>query len=214
MSFNNNVKKLNLFLIDNGFKLYPECSGKYKSWVKELDDEHLVYMYIYCMEHKEGSQACYLIISLPRVDDDAWMVNPLAFGVQISKSWNVDKDFFNKCINRLNNIILPATQLKNAVINEINLMSCLATDSSDASNLGSRQLINLKAFKKLKEHRDFAELSSKSKDFWINKKQIFSLDVDLAKYCYQPYGDEITMKYIDDYAWELSVMLATYSIFK
>ncbi len=46
MSFNNNVKNLNLFLIDNGFKLYPECSGKYKSWVKELDDEHLVYMYI------------------------------------------------------------------------------------------------------------------------------------------------------------------------
>ncbi len=46
MSFNNNVKNLNLFLIDNGFKLYPECSGKYKSWFKELDDEHLVYMYI------------------------------------------------------------------------------------------------------------------------------------------------------------------------
>lgn len=94
MSFKNNVKNLNSFLSDYGFKLYPECSGKYKSWVKELDDEHLVYMYIYCMEHKEGFQACYLIISLPRIDDDAWMVNPLAIGIQISKDWDADKDFF------------------------------------------------------------------------------------------------------------------------
>ena len=44
MSFKNNVKNLNSFLSDYGFKLYPECSGKYKSWVKELDDEHLVYI--------------------------------------------------------------------------------------------------------------------------------------------------------------------------
>lgn len=214
MSFSSNTKKLNLFLIDNGFVLYPECSGKYKSWVKELDDEHLVYMYIYCMEHKEGSQICYLIISLPMADDDAWMVNPLAFGMQISKDWNMDKHFFDKCINRLSNLIPSTNHLKDALVNEINSISYLATDSSDASNLGNRQLMNLKAFKKLKEHQDFNELSLKSKDFWINNKQIFSLDTDLTRYCYQTYGDEITMKYIDDYAWELSVMLATYSIFR
>ena len=214
MSFKNNVKNLNSFLSDNGFKLYPECSGKYKSWVKELDDEHLVYMYIYCMEHKEGFQACYLIISLPRIDDDAWMVNPLAIGIQISKDWDADKDFFDKCINRLDNIMLPATHLKDAVINEIKSMSCISTDSSDSNNLGIRQIINLKAFKKLKENKDFSELSAKSKDLWINKKEILSLDMDLAKSCYQPYGDEITMEYIDDYFWELSVILATYSVFR
>ena len=214
MSFKNNVKNLNSFLSDYGFKLYPECSGKYKSWVKELDDEHLVYMYIYCMEHKEGFQACYLIISLPRIDDDAWMVNPLAIGIQISKDWDADKDFFDKCINRLDNIMLPATHLKDAVMNVIKSMSCISTDSSDSNYLGIRQIINLKAFKKLKENKDFSELSAKSKDLWINKKEILSLDMDLAKSCYQPYGDEITMEYIDDYSWELSVILATYSVFR
>jgi len=214
MSFNNNVKNLNLFLIDNGFKLYPECSGKYKSWVKELDDEHLVYMYIYCIEHKEGSQTCYLIISLPRVDDDAWVVSPLAFGVQISKSWDGDKDFFNKCINRIDNIMSPAAYLKDAIINEINSMSCISTDSSDSNFLGIRQLTNLKAFKKLKEHKDFSELSAKSKDLWVNGKEILRLDVNLVKSCFEPYSDEIIMEYIDDYSWELSVILATYSVFK
>ena len=93
-------------------------------------------------------------------------------------------------------------------------MSCISTDSSDSNNLGIRQIINLKAFKKLKENKDFSELSAKSKDLWINKKEILSLDMDLAKSCYQPYGDEITMEYIDDYSWELSVILATYSVFR
>lgn len=142
------------------------------------------------------------------------MVSPLAFGVQISKSWDGDKDFFNKCINRLDNIMSPAAYLKDAIINEINSMSCISTDSSDSNFLGIRQLTNLKAFKKLKEHKDFSELSAKSKDLWVNGKEILRLDVNLVKSCYEPYSDEIIMEYIDDCSWELSVILATYSVFK
>ena len=86
MSFNNNVKNLNLFLIDNGFKLYPECSGKYKSWVKELDDEHLVYMYIYCIEHKEGSQTCYLLKKSLSPSQLLLICTPKANGLTIQAS--------------------------------------------------------------------------------------------------------------------------------
>ena len=93
-------------------------------------------------------------------------------------------------------------------------MSCISTDSSDSNSLGIRQLTNLKAFKKLKENKDFSELSAKSKDLWVNGKEILRLDVNLVKSCYEPCSDEIIMEYIDDYSWELSVILATYSVFK
>ena len=36
----------------------PLNHGKYRSWVKELDSENLVYLYVYIKQHRQAAKAC------------------------------------------------------------------------------------------------------------------------------------------------------------
>ncbi|GIJ94019.1 hypothetical protein CAPN001_13500 [Capnocytophaga stomatis] len=213
MSFTTEIKNLIQFVKEENFIALTDNDKSYCSWVKPLDNERSVYLYIYAYQKKD-MQRCYLIVSPPRFNDDSWVGNPLAFGICVGVNWEARTGFFDKCINRLRNLLPNVNDLKNAVIAEISSSSEIATDSGNASELAKREKINLQAFNKLKEQPDFENLCKQSKEAWIKKKIILTIETELTKKCYEPYGDAITMKYIDDYAHQLGLMLATYSIFK
>lgn len=196
----------------------PLNHGKYRSWVKELDSENLVYLYVYINQHRQGSQSGHLIVSPPRDNDDLWERDPLAVGIPLAEKWQDENGSFNgyfdDYINRLTNLLPSVVCLKDAVLREMQNPSNIATDNTQARELGLRQLANLKAFHLLKQEANFAELCQISKEAWFKQKDIYYLDVELGKKCLTPYGDEITFKYIDDYTWDLSKILATYSAFR
>ena len=72
MTFAQDIKQLGKFLKEQGFITVPLNHGKYRSWVKELDSENLVYLYVYINQHRQGSQIGHLIVSPPRGHDDLW----------------------------------------------------------------------------------------------------------------------------------------------
>ena len=213
-SFSNEIKNLEKFLIEQEFLAVPMNLRGMRSWVKELDNENLVYMYVYISQHKEESQSGHLIISPPRYNDDGWTGNPLAVGIPLAKNWELGTGFFDDYINRLTNLLPSAGYLKDAVIREMNNLSDISTEAPKAKYLGMRELTNLKAFRKLQEEPNFMELCSISKETWLKKKDIYLLDVELGKKCFEQYGDDITMEYIEDYTSQLSMILATYSAFR
>ena len=103
ISFSNEIKNLDKFLIEQRFLAVPMNLRGLRSWVKELDSENLVYMYVYISQHKEESQNGHLIISPPRYNDDGWTGNPLAVGIPLAKNWELGTGFFDDYINRLTN---------------------------------------------------------------------------------------------------------------
>ncbi len=92
--------------------------------------------------------------------------------------------------------------------------SNISTSDSQVRELGLRQLIRINAFCLLQQESGFAELCRASKEAWFKQKDIYRLDTALGKKCFAPYGNEITFKYIEDYTWDLSKILATYSAFR
>ncbi|GIJ96739.1 hypothetical protein CAPN001_13080 [Capnocytophaga stomatis] len=214
MSFAEEIKKLKQFLKEQGFFAVPMEIRNMRSWVKELDSENLVYMYVYISQHSQKSQRGHLIISPPRYNDDSWIGNPLAIGIPLAENWELGTGFFDDYINRLTNLLPSAAYLKDAVIKELYSVSNISTQTSGAKTLGERELIELKAFRKLQEEANFTELCQISKEIWFKKKDIYLLDIELGKKCFEPYGDDITMKYIEDYTSKLSTILATYSAFR
>lgn len=214
MSFASEIKNLSSFLKEQDFLAVPQNVRGLRSWVKELDSENLIYMYVYINHHREGSQSGHLIVSPPRYNDDGWERNPLAFSIPLGKSWEQGTGFFDDYIPRLTNLIPAAKYLKDAVVNEMLNPSNIATEAANAKRLGLRELINIQAFRTLQQTEDFAELCLLSKKSWFQKKEIYYLDTKLGKKCFAPYGDEVTIKYIDSYTGELSMILATYSAFR
>lgn len=214
MSFTKEIKKLSKFLKEQGFLAVPMEIRNMTSWVKELDSENLVYMYVYVSQHSQESQRGHLIISPPRYNDDSWIGNPLAIGIPLAENWELGAGFFDDYINRLTNLLPSVVYLKDAVIREMYSISNISTQVSEAKALGERELIDLKAFHKLKKEPNFTELCQISKEIWFTKKDIYLLDTELGKKCFEPYGDDITMKYIEDYTSKLSTILATYSAFR
>ncbi|ATA68427.1 hypothetical protein [Capnocytophaga cynodegmi] len=214
MSFTKEIKKLSKFLKEQGFLAVPMEIRNMTSWVKELDSENLVYMYVYVSQHSQESQRGHLIISPPRYNDDSWIGNPLAIGIPLAENWELGAGFFDDYINRLTNLLPSVVYLKDAVIREMHNISNISTQASEAKALGERELIDLKAFHKLKKEPNFTKLCQISKEIWFTKKDIYLLDTELGKKCFEPYGDDITMKYIEDYTSKLSTILATYSAFR
>ena len=212
MSFATEIKALAHFAKQKNFVALTDNDNSHRSWVRPLDDEHLVYLYIYAYQKKD-MQACYLIVCPPRFNDDSWVANPLAFGICVGVNWEIGTEFFDKCLNRLANLLPNVNGLKNAVIAKMSSHSEIATDSADASNLAQREIIDLQAFYQLKQQPDFKNLCIQSKEAWIKHKTIIDIESELEKKCYEPYGDVITMQYIDDYAHKLGLILATYAIF-
>ncbi len=184
-TFAQDIKQLSQFLKQQGFLAVPLNHGKYRSWVKELDSENLVYLYVYIKQHRQGSQSGHLIVSPPRDNDDLWERDPLAIGIPLAEKWQDENGSFNgyfdDYINRLNNLLPSAVYLKDAVIREMQSPSNIATDNTQAREPGMRQLANLKAFHLLKQEANFAELCQISKEAWFKQKDIYYLDVELGQ---------------------------------
>lgn len=184
-TFAQDIKQLGQFLKQQGFLAVPLNHGKYRSWVKELDSENLVYLYVYIKQHRQGSQSGHLIVSPPRDNDDLWERDPLAIGIPLAEKWQDENGSFNgyfdDYINRLNNLLPSAVYLKDAVIREMQSPSNIATDNTQAREPGMRQLANLKAFHLLKQEANFAELCQISKEAWFKQKDIYYLDVELGQ---------------------------------
>ena len=128
MSFATEIKKLSAFLNEQGFLTVPQNVVRgMRSWVKELDGENLVYLYICVKQHDGSSQSGHLIVSPPRNNDDGWERTALAFGIPLDENWDLETGFFDKYINRINNLLPSAACLKDAVINEMRNPGEIAT---------------------------------------------------------------------------------------
>lgn len=174
-TFAQDIKQLGQFLKQQGFLAVPLNHGKYRSWVKELDSENLVYLYVYINQHRQGSQSGHLIVSPPRDNDDLWERDPLAIGIPLAEKWQDENGSFNgyfdDYINRLNNLLPSAVYLKDAVIREMQSPSNIATDNTQAREPGLRQLANLKAFHLLKQEANFAELCQNQQRSMVQTKR-------------------------------------------
>jgi len=98
-----------------------------RSWVKELDGENLVYLYVCVKQHDGSSQSGHLIVSPPRNNNDGRERTALAFGIPLDENWDLETGFFDKYINRINNLLPSAACLKDAVINEMRNPGEIAT---------------------------------------------------------------------------------------
>lgn len=218
MTFAQDIKQLGKFLKEQGFITVPLNHGKYRSWVKELDSENLVYLYVYINQHRQGNQIGHLIVSPPRGNDDLWERDPLAVGIALAEEWQDENGSFNgyfdDYIHRLNNLLPSTVGLKDAVIREMQNPSNISTSDSQVRELGLRQLIRINAFRLLQQESGFAELCQASKEAWFKQKNIYRLDTALGEKCFAPYSNEITFRYIEDCTWDLSKTLATYSAFR
>ena len=88
MSFATEFKKLSAFLKEQGFLTVPQNIRGMRSWVKKLDGENLVYLYICVKQHGGGSQSGHLIVSPPRNNDDGRERTALAFGIPLDENWD------------------------------------------------------------------------------------------------------------------------------
>lgn len=215
MSFATEIKKLSTFLKEQGFLTVPQNIRGMRSWVKELDGENLVYLYI-CVKQDDGSsQSGHLIVSPPRNNDDGWERTALAFGIPLDENWDLETGFFDKYINRLTNLLQSTACLKDAVINEMRNPGEIATAGiNTARELALREMRVLQAFHQLRQAKDFSELCRISQNAWFKQKEIYNLDAESAEKYLKPYADEIIMEYIDSYTSGLSMILATYSAFR
>ena len=66
ISFSSEIKNLEKFLIEQGFLAVPMDFRGMRSWMKELDSENLIYMYVYISQQKEESKIGHLINTPPR----------------------------------------------------------------------------------------------------------------------------------------------------
>ena len=215
MSFANDIKNLSSFLKEQGFLAVPMNYNNLRSWVKELDSEHLVYRYVYISQNKQYSQDGFLIVSPPRENDDVWERTSLAFGIPLDENFELGSGFYDKYINRLTNLLPSAVCLKEAVINEMHNPSEIATKGiNTAKILATRYMRVVQGFRDLQKAPNFAELCQISKETWLKKKKIYWLEEDLGKKYLDPYADDIIKQYPDTYTERLSIILATYSVFR
>ena len=140
MTFAQDIKQLGKFLKEQGFITVPLNHGKYRSWVKELDSENLVYLYVYINQHRQGSQIGHLIVSPPRGNDDLWERDPLAVGIALAEEWQDENGSFNgyfdDYIHRLNNLLPSTVGLKDAVIREMQTPAIFPRQIRKSANLG------------------------------------------------------------------------------
>ncbi len=83
-----------------------------------------------------------------------------------------------------------------------------------AKILATRYMRVVQAFRDLQKAPNFAELCQISKETWLKKKKIYWLEEDLGKKYLDPYADDIIKQYPDTYTERLSIILATYSVFR
>lgn len=83
-----------------------------------------------------------------------------------------------------------------------------------AKILATRYMRVVQGFRDLQKASNFAELCQISKETWLKKKKIYWLEEDLGKKYLDPYADDIIKQYPDTYTAKLSIILATYSVFR
>ena len=144
-----------------------------RSWVKELDGENLVYLYICVKQHDGSSQSGHLlIVSPPRNNDDGWERTALAFGIPLDENWDLETGFFDKYINRLTNLLPSAACLKDAVINEMRNPGEIATAGiNTAREPALREMRVLQAFHQLRQSEGFPNCAESAKTPGLNKKR-------------------------------------------
>ena len=83
-----------------------------------------------------------------------------------------------------------------------------------AKILATRYMRVVQAFRDLQKAPNFTELCQISKEMWLKKKKIYWLEEDLGKKYLDPYADDIIKQYPDTDTERLSIILATYSVFR
>ncbi len=214
MSFATETKQLRTSLKEQGFLQHTWSTTKRQLWLKPLDLETLVFVYVSFYEHRQGGNFCYLIASPPKLNGDDWQSNPLAYGIQIGEGYDQTDHFYDRCISRLENLLPSFSHLKEVVIAEMQHPSRITIAGIYPEEVAQKSIAMLSAFRLLQQEPDFAELCVRSKEVWRKEKKIYWIEDTLAQKCIAPYADEVMLTHIEDYTYTLSNILATYSVFK